>query len=395
MLSKYSLYKKKLKNGYVWYVKFYNPSTKTYSITRSTGIQCAGKTQKKKQAQIKAQEMLKELDLNKPIYLIDYVQSFWKKNSQYEKLKRLSENKPLSPDYIKLMSNTIIKHVLPYKPLSKILLTDLTAGIIEDWKLWALEKGTGREQLNTTLKALKVPVRYLISRGDLNIIDPFNRVKNVTVTPKEKGILTRPEIQNLLSIKYNDPRIYFAVMLAILAGLRRGELRGLLWKDIDYKQGLINVHNNYIDSEGSKACKCGSDRQVILPEVLIPILKEINFISPYTDNNDFILFSIDNSRKPINKKQTISNFSLRYGFKKLLEQSGISKEDQQKRNLTLHGMRHTFVTMARMAGIPDIAVQAMAGHKSADMMNHYSHGGQVINLAEYKKNLETIQYNIV
>jgi hypothetical protein len=29
------------------------------------------------------------------------------------------------------------------------------------------------------------------------------------------------------------------------------------------------------------------------------------------------------------------------------------------------------------------------------MMNHYSHGGQVINLAEYKKNLETIQYNIV
>ena len=71
-----------------------------------------------------------------------------------------------------------------------------------------------------------------------------------------------------------------------------------------------------------------------------------------------------------------------------LEQSGISKDDQKTRNLTLHGMRHTFVTMARMAGIPDIAVQAMAGHKSADMMNHYSHGGQVIDLQEYKTSLE-------
>lgn len=389
MLSRYSLIKKKLKNGYVWYVRFYNPSTKSYSIKRSTGIPCTGKTQKKKQAQLKAQEMLKELYLNKPISLIDYVQSFWKKNSQYEKMKRLSENKPLSPDYIKLMYNTINKHVLPYKPFKKLLLTDLTAGKIEDWKLWALEKGTGREQLNTTLKALKVPVRYLISRGDLKIIDPFNRVKNVSVTPKEKGILTKEEIKNLLKVKYSDPRIYFAVMLAILAGLRRGELRGLLWKDIDYKQGLINVSNNYIDSEGSKACKCGSDRQVLLPEVLLPTLTKLNSTSPYTNNDDFVLFLVDN------KKQPISNFSLRYGFKKLLNDSGITNEEQTRRNLTLHGMRHTFVTMARMAGIPDIAVQAMAGHKSADMMNHYSHGGQVINLAEYKKNLENMQYNIV
>ena len=51
-------------------------------------------------------------------------------------------------------------------------------------------------------------------------------------------------------------------------------------------------------------------------------------------------------------------------------------------------MRHTFVTLARMAGVPDITVQALAGHKSAEMMNRYSHAAQVIDFEETWKRLE-------
>ncbi len=72
---------------------------------------------------------------------------------------------------------------------------------------------------------------------------------------------------------------------------------------------------------------------------------------------------------------------------------GITLEEQKERNLTLHGMRHTFVTLARMAGIPDIIIQSLAGHKSAEMMNRYSHAAQVIDFEETRKRLEGARTN--
>jgi integrase len=61
---------------------------------------------------------------------------------------------------------------------------------------------------------------------------------------------------------------------------------------------------------------------------------------------------------------------------------------QEERNLTLHGMRHEFVTLARLAGVTDMEVQALAGHKDARMMAQYSHANQVIDFTETKKKLE-------
>ncbi len=78
----------------------------------------------------------------------------------------------------------------------------------------------------------------------------------------------------------------------------------------------------------------------------------------------------------------------------MLESIGITKEQQKERNLTFHGMRHTFVTLARMAGLPDITVQALAGHKSAEMMNRYSHAAQVIDFSEARNRLENHENKI-
>ena len=75
----------------------------------------------------------------------------------------------------------------------------------------------------------------------------------------------------------------------------------------------------------------------------------------------------------------------------MLKNAGISPEEQKRRNLTLHGMRHTFVTMARMAGLPDITVQALAGHKSAEMMNRYSHAAQVIDFEDARSRMERMR----
>jgi integrase len=52
---------------------------------------------------------------------------------------------------------------------------------------------------------------------------------------------------------------------------------------------------------------------------------------------------------------------------------GIDREQIAARHLTYHGLRHTYITLGRMAGINDLEIQALAGHKSGRMMERYSH----------------------
>lgn len=75
-------------------------------------------------------------------------------------------------------------------------------------------------------------------------------------------------------------------------------------------------------------------------------------------------------------------------YLRILRNIGIDDDQRTQRNLTFHGLRHSFVTLARMAGLPDIAVMALAGHKSSKMMDRYSHGGQVIDFSDARNKLE-------
>jgi integrase len=65
--------------------------------------------------------------------------------------------------------------------------------------------------------------------------------------------------------------------------------------------------------------------------------------------------------------------------------------EQKKRNLTLHSLRHTFVTINRMAGITDLEIQALARHKDARMMNNYSHPGQVLDFGALREKMTKIE----
>jgi integrase len=61
-----------------------------------------------------------------------------------------------------------------------------------------------------------------------------------------------------------------------------------------------------------------------------------------------------------------------------LEGIGISREEKARRNLTFHGLRHTFVSLGRLAGLNDFAIQGLAGHKCSQSMNKYSHARKVV-----------------
>jgi integrase len=75
-------------------------------------------------------------------------------------------------------------------------------------------------------------------------------------------------------------------------------------------------------------------------------------------------------------------------FHRAMVAIGIDSEQIKVRHLTYHGLHHTYITLGRMAGINDLDIQALAGHKSGRMMEHYSHVPQVMDYNAVREKLE-------
>jgi integrase len=379
----FSLFTKSNKSGKVWYARFYNLETGKYDTTKSTGVKCVGKKGRKMEAYEWARNHIPNSEESSP-KLIPFLENFWSANSEYIRSKKVVEKKEFAGYYISSNANGIRLHVKTYPPFKNIQLNKLRPGMIEDWKLWTLEKGLGVRRVNAVLQAMRTAVRYAVFRGDLSI-DPFGAVKKVPYKPKDKGILDINEAKKIIQVEDPNPRAYLAVLLALLTGMRRGEVRGLLWGDIDNKNGIINVQHNYIDGDGLKGCKWGSERKVPLHPALLTALAAVKNMSEFTSSSDFVMFNLQEKDSPC------SVAGIRSGFKRMLLKIGIDEDARKLRNLTFHSLRHTFVTIARLSGLPDITVQALAGHKTSQMMELYSHAEKVI---DFKQVIDRIVTNL-
>jgi integrase len=101
-----------------------------------------------------------------------------------------------------------------------------------------------------------------------------------------------------------------------------------------------------------------------------------------TSFDNYILESPPTPGKPL-----CNNF-FREGVVKELESIGITVSQQRKRNLTCHSLRHTYITLAELSGVPDVVIRALAGHKSEQVQRKYRHAPQVIDFNNARKKLE-------
>jgi integrase len=164
-------------------------------------------------------------------------------------------------------------------------------------------------------------------------------------------------------------------------------MRGLQWGDI--ADGLITVQHNYIDGEGVKLPKYNSVRKVPITSAVQKVLDFAQVQANTIDPNKFILES------PKNKGNPVSNNFFRDRIEIELLNLGITSTQQDERFLSCHSLRHTFITLAQLSGIPEVEVQALAGHKNSSITRKYTHVPQVIDFNEARRKLEGNGANIV
>jgi integrase len=159
----------------------------------------------------------------------------------------------------------------------------------------------------------------------------------------------------------NDERLQALWVLAGTTGLRRGELLGLRWTDLDLNRSTLGVRQTrvaYGKLVVTKEPKMERGRRTIpLPARTRDALKahrkrqveeELAAGAAYADVGLVFADEIGEPLDPPNLTAT---------FRRLVAEAGLPR-------ITLHGLRHTFATVAVEAGVDVLYVAELLGHSS-------------------------------
>ena len=172
------------------------------------------------------------------------------------------------------------------------------------------------------------------------------------------------QVQALLSAA-SEERLAALYVVALHTGLRRGEVLGLLWNDVDLEAGTLSVMRS-LDVDGTlKTPKnLASRRTLKLTPRALAALKA----HKVRQNEERLKAGADvwedhNLVFPntIGKPMNAGNF-YRREFQPLLKRAGLLGE-----GFTFHSLRHTFATTLAARGVHPSTAQKMLGHSDIRM----------------------------
>ena len=388
----YNLY---IRNG-IFYVRLWDTEAGKYGPAKSTKIKCPNKiteesTKEEKAAynaaleaaEEKAEKMFKKGKLkansDNP-YFKDALLTYWKNRDDLA-TKYKTES-------IRYINNAVSPF---FQGKHNVRLTDLTPALFHkfmDYLKSEIDPETKQKKysprtINRILQLVKTYLNYAYKRDYINL-ELAGKIEKVKEKKVVRGHLEPVEFMRLVSLDWNDKRIKVAVMLAIFASMRKGEVRALQWGDIDFNNNTISIKRNFVDEYDTagnpifKEPKTESARKgrYLIFSDLKNCLLELYNETPFNKPDDLVLVNVwKTNRKNANtlKQYTpMSDTAIKRDFSRMLESIGISREDQRERRLVYHGLRHTFVSyMSLYAG--ESVVMALSGHGSLRMLENYSH----------------------
>jgi integrase len=368
--SEYCIFR--VKNSPCWQAKFWNYEKASWACRRSTGVPLGNPkaTAEKVARQLLTAGVLTQARGTRDSGFIAYLQDFWRADGEYCRQAATVKGKPLSPTYVKTNQGDIRLHIATYKPFAKMRLAAVTAGDIEKWQLWAREQhGISGSRVNHCLKLVKIAMTQAVRRG-LIPTDCTKGIARAAEAKTEKGILTQAEAGAVCALPLDNPRRLLPVLLGLCCGMRRGEVRGLQWGDL--QGGIIDIRHNWVDDEGLKTPKCGSFRKVPYGAAVSACLDAVRATARHIGGADFVLESLRMDGEPV-----VDEYFNKV-LVSVLADIGISPEAQKRRNITPHSLRHSFISLARLAGVDPLIVQTLAGHSDIAMTDHYTHAAQAM-----------------
>ncbi len=196
--------------------------------------------------------------------------------------------------------------------------------------------------------------------------NPCSRVKPPKNEKKEAVCLDEREAQSLIKALEKEPVRYKTMILLLLySGMRRGELLGLEWEDIDFENKLINISKSslYLPDKGiyeDTTKNKSSERIIKIPSAMIELLKEYKKQTDCDDSDsDKVFKALDGS--PLHP-DTLTGW-----FHKFIKKNDFPP-------ISIHSLRHTNATLLIAGGTDIKTVANRLGHSTPSVTsNIYAH----------------------
>jgi integrase len=230
-------------------------------------------------------------------------------------------------------------------------LQDVRAVLVESWLAELPLAPATRSKTRNILSALyEHAMRYGWATAN-----PIKQVRQSAKRLSEPDVLTAEEIPSILA-RLTEPcrTIAFA---AALTGLRRGELFGLQWQDVDFEMGLLHVRRSIVDQVVGSTKTAGSNRPLPLNVELASALATWKRATEYSQPTDWV-FASPTSR---GTKPYWANTLLVKHIQPAAVDAGIGK------TIGWHTFRRTFATLLQSSGATVKTSQELMRHSTPVM----------------------------
>jgi len=220
---------------------------------------------------------------------------------------------------------------------------------VEQWlhSLEGLSDGSKAKVRNIMSAVFSHAIRFEIA--DKNPITPVRQSAKRTKVPV---IVDAPELHRLFS--QLDLRERAMIILDALTGIRRSELMGLKWRDVDFIGGRIEIARSIVDQVVGRCKTEASRKPVVMDKHIAQSLMAWRQESMYTGPDDWVWASPHRKGKQPLWLSTI----MRYYIQPAAKQVGIHK------NIGWHTFRHTFSSLIKSLGVDAKVVQELLRHAS-------------------------------
>lgn len=241
--------------------------------------------------------------------------------------------------------------------LGHLLLSDLTPAIISEARDALLAEKTHRNTprnpatVNRYLAAFSRPLTIAVKEWAWLDDTPMRKVSSLSEGNGRNRLLSLEEKDRLLEAckESPNPHLYNIVSLALLTGMRQGEILTLTFESCDFQNKLITLEKT----------KNGERR-------FLPMTKAVEDILLSCKTSDIDLGLVFKPSSTTNQNGVVDIYN---AFKKVLQITKI-------KDFRFHDLRHAAASYLAMSGATQGELMTILGHKTATMTRRYAHYSQ-------------------
>jgi integrase len=271
------------------------------------------------------------------------------------------------------------KHIKPY--LGALTLAKLQTEDIERWQTRLAEGGASLETRRSAMVRLRTALNLALKRGHVN-----RNVAALVDRPRVPKVKHQPprvvELRRLLEVIEGD-RNKALVYVALGASLRRAEVLGLQWSDVDLERRELIVRRR-VNRVGKKLARYGGEegglivrggaktdagaRTILLPQLVVDALEQQREYQRQDRRAAGARWIVGPQFVFTSEIGTVLDpRKVDLYFSSVRERAGLDGH-------TFHSLRHHFAGLLLAAGVPGRVVAEMMGHASYSVTaNIYQH----------------------